>query len=157
MIAWKNGKSKDISFKEVVEALKSVSLNKDHKIIVGTDSVKVKDHWVFTKAIAVFCDESLYDRRYFYLREALYEDFSDLSKRLFKETDDSLTLAISLRRELGEPNIEIHADINCENKHLSSKFSAAIKGYITGCDFSVKVKPDSFVASSIADNHTRKK
>ena len=157
MTAWKNGKSKDISYNEVMKALKTVSLNKNHKIIVGTDSVKVKDHWVFTKAIAVFCDSSLYDRKYFYLREILHEDFRDLSKRLFKETEDSITLAVSLRRELNEPNIEIHADVNCENKHLSSKFNTAIKGYISGCGFNVKVKPDSFVASSIADNHTRKK
>ena len=57
---------------------------------------------------------------------------------------------------LKNENIEIHADVNTDSKQLSSKYKNVITGYIKGCGFSVKTKPQAFVASSIADLHTRK-
>ena len=39
---------------------------------------------------------------------------------------------------------------------MSSRYESMIKGYITGCGFECKVKPDSFVASGIADVYTKK-
>ncbi|NBR79560.1 MAG: hypothetical protein EBT71_05925 [Alphaproteobacteria bacterium] len=57
---------------------------------------------------------------------------------------------------LPPPSAPIHADVNPDSKHLSSKYKNMISGYISGCGFDVKVKPLSFVASSIADQHTRK-
>ena len=66
------------------------------------------------------------------------------------------TLKMYLKKNLCNANIEIHADVNTDTKHLSSKYRNMIVGYITGCGFDCKVKPDSFVASGIADIHTRK-
>ena len=83
--------------------------------------------------------------------------YLDLSKRLLKETTDSLDLAMEIKKVIDRANIEIHADVNPDSRYLSSKYKNMISGYITGCGFSVKVKPLSFVASSIADLHTRKK
>ena len=42
-------------------------------------------------------------------------------------------------------------------KHKSNKFKNTLMGYVSGCGFECRVKPESFAASSVADNHTRKK
>ena len=154
---WRTGKKENISYSEMISILKKVSNDSGHKIIVGTDSVKLGYNFIFTNAICVL-NNGFYDRRYFYHREELKDDsYLDLSKRLLKETTDSISIALNIRENLKNANIEIHADVNPDVQHKSSSYNNMIKGYITGCGFSVKTKPQSFVASSIADLHTRKK
>ena len=156
MSNWKNGRKETVNIEEILVILQKVSKSSNHKIIIGSDSVKLGYNFIFTKAICVM-NEDYYDRRYFYCRTKIKDDsYLDLSKRLLKETTDSLDLAIQIRDTLSNANIEIHADVNPDSNHLSSKYKNMISGYITGCGFDVKVKPLSFVASSIADQHTRK-
>ena len=156
MSNWKNGRKEIVNIEEILLILRKVSKSSNHKIIIGSDSVKLGYNFIFTKAICVM-NEDYYDRRYFYCRTKIKDDsYLDLSKRLLKETTDSLDLAIQIRDNLSNTNIEIHADVNPDSKHLSSKYKNMISGYISGCGFDVKVKPLSFVASSIADQHTRK-
>ena len=156
MSNWKTGRKEIVNINDILLVLEKVSKSKDHKIIIGSDSVKLGYNFIFTKAICVM-NKDFYDRKYFYCRTKIKDDsYLDLSKRLLKETTDSLDLAIQIRSSLSNANIEIHADVNPDAKHLSSKYKNMISGYIAGCGFDVKVKPLSFVASSIADQHTRK-
>ena len=156
MSNWKTGSREIVNLNDILLILKKVSTSDHHKIIIGSDSVKLGYNFVFTKAICVM-NEDFYDRKYFYCRTKIQDDsYLDLSKRLLKETTDSLELAIQIRDKLSNANIEIHADVNPDSNHLSSKYKNMISGYISGCGFDVKVKPLSFVASSIADQHTRK-
>jgi uncharacterized protein len=153
---WKTGKREKISFNDICDILNKVSCSKKHKIIIGSDSVKLGYSFVFTKAICIL-NSDYYDSKYFYYRDKIVDDsYTELSKRLLKETTDSIELAILLKEKFKSANIEIHADVNPDKKHMSFKFAKMISGYIQGCGFSVKIKPDSFVASSIADQHTRK-
>lgn len=153
---WKTGKKEIISIEKIYDILNTVIKSKDHKVIIGSDSVKLEDVFVFTKAICIL-NKEFYDRRYFYLKQKISDDrYSDLSKRLLKETSDSIGLALLLKERFNNINIEIHADVNNDPKHMSSRYRNMIAGYINGCGFDVKTKPDSFVASSIADLHTRK-
>lgn len=156
MSNWKTGTKEIVNLKDILFVLKKVSKSKNHKIIIGTDSVKLGCNFIFTKAICVV-NKDYYDRKYFYCRTKIKDDsYLDLSKRLLKETTESLNLAIKIQKIVINANIEIHADVNPNSKHLSSKYKNMISGYISGCGFNVKVKPLSFVASSIADHHTRK-
>ena len=153
---WKTGKREKINISSIYNILKDVSKSKKHKIIIGTDSVKIGYSFIFTSAICVL-NKDFYDKRYFYIREKIIDDtYLDLSRRLLKETEDSVKIALDIKEYLENANIEIHADVNTDSKHLSSKYKNVITGYINGCGFSVKTKPQSFVASSIADLHTRK-
>jgi len=154
---WKNGKREIINFNDILFILEDVSKCKQHKIIIGSDSVKLGHNFIFTKAICIL-NKDYYDKRYFYLRKKIQDDsYLDLSKRLLKETSDSISLAMKIRDKVNKANLEIHADINPDQNHMSSKYKNTITGYIQGCGFKVKIKPNSFVASSIADQHTRKK
>ena len=154
---WKNGKRQKIPYEELVNILKKVSKYKDHKIIVGSDSVKLGHDFVFANAICILNNNDFYDRRYFYHRQKINDDsYYDLSKRLLRETTESLNIAVEVKQALDNPNIEIHADVNVDEKHMSAKYKNMIVGYITGCGFNCKIKPESFVASGIADIHTRK-
>tara|TARA_B100000963_G_C22452890_1_gene591974 strand:- start:213 stop:689 length:477 start_codon:yes stop_codon:yes gene_type:complete len=153
---WKTGKREFITFNEICKILKEVTISDSHLIIVGSDSVKLGYNFVFTKAICIL-NEEYYNSKYFYFRDKIKDDsYLDLSKRLLKETIDSIDLAMKIKDVCCDAKIEIHADVNPDAKHLSSKYKNMISGYIQGCGFNVKIKPDSFVASSIADHHTRK-
>ena len=154
---WKNGKRKIIPYLEMLKILKDVSEYQDHKIIIGTDSVKSQQSFIFTSTICIFNEYENHDRTYFYNRKKIKDDsYYILAKRLLKETSDSIEIANFLNAALDNPNLEIHIDVNTDPKHKSSKFKNTLIGYVTGCGFDCRVKPESFVASSIADNHTRK-
>ena len=153
---WKTGSKENINLDDIFKILEKASKTKNHKIIVGSDSVKSGYDFVFTKAICIL-DSEYYDRRYFYFRIKVKDDsYLDLSKRLLKETEDSIDLALKIKEKISNANIEIHADVNNNTIHKSSKYKNMIIGYVSGCGFDCKIKPDSFVASGIADCHTRK-
>lgn len=156
MSKWKTGQKEIINIDAIIKILKEVSKSSNHKIIIGSDSVKLGYDFIFTKAICVM-NEEFYDRRYFYCRTKIKDDsYLDLSKRLLKETTDSIELALKVQKEVLNANIEIHADVNENLIHRSAKYKNMIVGYISGCGFDCKIKPESFVASGIADCHTRK-
>jgi len=157
MSKWKTGRREEVNLEHIYNVLQEVVKSKNHKIIIGSDSVKLGYNFIFTNAICVI-NEEFYDRRYFYFRTKIKDDsYLDISKRLLKETTDSLDIAMKIKDRIHNVNIEIHADVNPNTSHMSSRYSNMISGYITGCGFDVKVKPQSFVASSIADLHTRKR
>jgi len=154
---WKNSKKQIFTQCEVMQILKKVASTNSHKIIVGTDSVKLGETFVFANAICVINDGSFYDRRFFYYkRKVIDSSYYDLSKRILKETTESIDIAFNIRKQIKNANIEIHADVNTDSKHMSSKYRNMVEGYINGCGFTCKVKPDSFVASGIADVYTKK-
>lgn len=155
---WKTGKKNKIEFDGIINIIKEVSKSKDHKIIVGSDSVKLGEEFVFSNAICILNKGNYYDSRYFYNRLKTSSDsFVNLHDRLLKETSDSINIACLIQEQIKKVNIEIHVDVNCDSNHMSSRYKNMLVGYVTGCGFDCKVKPESFVASSIADVHTRKK
>ena len=81
-------------------------------------------------------------------KELTYMTHQDMNRKIW----DKL-----IQEKIKKVNIEIHVDVNCDSNHMSSRYKNMLVGYVTGCGFDCKVKPESFVASSIADVHTRKK
>ena len=154
---WKNSKKQIFTQSEVIQILSKVATSKNHKIIVGTDSVKLGEVFVFANAICDINDNKFYDRRFFYCKRKVTDSsYYDLSKRLLKETTESIDIAFNIRQQIKNANIEIHADVNQDIKHMSAKYKNMVVGYINGCGFTCKVKPESFVASGIADVYTKK-
>lgn len=153
---WKSGKGELIDYKSILDILRKVSCSKNHKIIIGTDSIKITDFFVFTNAICIINDNNFFDRKYFYLRTKIKNNlYYNLSKKLLRETEESIFIALNIRKNIKHLNIEIHSDVNSNTDYASGKYKNMITGYIKGCNFIYKIKPDAFVASGIADYHTR--
>lgn len=126
-----------------------------YKIIIGTDSMKKKDT-VFVSAIVIHRQGK--GAKYFFSKSR-HKYIASLRQKIFHET--SLSLEISqhfknyiLLSGLSEKvKLEIHVDIG--NNGETRKLIKEIVGMVTGSGLTAKIKPDSFVASTVADRHTR--
>jgi len=98
--------------------------------------------------------------RVFYIR-FIEKQYKERTNRLFREAELSIKLGQKLEpifAELGIP-FEVHADVNSyagpHGENLSNEVHDAIKGWIESMGWSCKTKPQAFVASIVADRHTR--
>jgi len=98
--------------------------------------------------------------RVFYIRfvERRHEN---RAKRLLREAELSINLTQKLEPLFTELEIpfEVHADVNSyagkNNENKSHEVHDAIKGWVESMGWICKTKPDAFVASIVADRHTR--
>ena len=98
--------------------------------------------------------------RVFYIRH-VERHYTDRSSRLMREVEISINLTEKLAPLFEELDIpfEVHVDVNSvpgpngENK--SYTVHDAAKGWVESHGWVCKTKPDAFVASIIADRHTR--
>lgn len=124
--------------------------NYKYKILVGTDSEEQRDRVEFISVIVVH--RIGYGARYFWKKQ--YADYLDFRSRLWQEALFSLEISRELLKnlinEMLDFNFEVHLDIgnNGKSKNVVSELINLIKGH----GFQVKVKPESFAASKIADH-----
>lgn len=125
-----------------------------YRIIVGSDSQKAKSGaYDFVVALALHRVGS--GGIYFWRREIVDQKMS-LKERMYREAIMSLTSAeniFELFRENGisRYDVEIHVDIghNGETRELITE----IVGMVRANGYQVKIKPDSFGASKVANRH----
>lgn len=122
----------------------------DYKILVGSDS-EVKEKSVdFVTAIVIHRVGQ--GARYFWKRIVL-PSFSNLQDRLWQEVMLSLEISQKLLAKLIDKNLryhfEVHLDVgeNGKSKSVVKEVISLVRSY----GFDVKVKPDSYAASKIAD------
>ena len=126
-------------------------------IIVGTDSQNFDDTKIVS-VIAVICEG--HGGIFFYevTRRALIRD---VRTKLHVETNDSLKVAETLvgimeGKEIYEEMflncpIAIHVDAGNSRNGKTRELIPELVGWIKACGYDCSVKPDSFVASTIAD------
>lgn len=114
---------------------------------VGTDSKQRSYHADYVTAVAVVHPGS--GGRVFY-RRARDGRSPSLSHKLFQETHLSLEVAQALERAGLRP-VVVHVDANDDLRHLSSRYVAALSGMVVGYGFQVRVKPQSWCATHVAD------
>jgi predicted RNase H-related nuclease YkuK (DUF458 family) len=93
---------------------------------------------------------------YFWKRDVVSQKMS-LKERMYREAILSLTSAEDLSalfRENGisKYDVEIHVDIGPNGK--TKELISDISGMVRASGYEVKIKPDSFGASKVADRHT---
>ncbi len=126
-----------------------------YRIVVGADSQRTKQgSYDFVVALAIHRIGA--GGVYFWRRDVVKTKMS-LKERMYREAILSLTSAEDLSalfRENGisKYDVEIHVDIgpNGQTKDLISEIS----GMVRANGYEVKIKPDSFGASKVADRHT---
>ncbi|HOK35250.1 MAG TPA: ribonuclease H-like YkuK family protein [Candidatus Pacearchaeota archaeon] len=151
-----------MSFNQVVDNLVDFILKDPkeiYKLVVGTDS-EGKEYPEFVTAIVIHRQGK--GGRFFYQKSKTGKKYT-LRTRIYEETMKSLILATKLREALEkkfqkkQPNnfkdLEIHTDIGQvgETKEMIKE----IVGMVKGNGFEVKIKPESFGATSVADHCLR--
>lgn len=153
LTGFKTAKGLKIEKKRLIEEIKNFILdnqNFKYRILVGTDSEEQKDRIEFISVIVVH--RKGYGARFFWKRT--YSNFLDLYARLWQEAIFSLEISKELLKYLLKENLEfdfeVHLDLGTNGK--SNSVIKEIINLIKGYGFEVKVKPESFAASKIADH-----
>lgn len=123
----------------------------DFEIHIGTDSQLSARGTQFVTAVCV--------RRpghggRVYTRRSREERELHLSHKLILEAERSLEVARALDPALG-PRIFVHVDANLDPRHRSSTYAGTLSGMVLGHGFEVKLKPDSWCATHVADHCVR--
>lgn len=147
---WRDARKKPITWEEI-----TALITYDSEIIVGTDSQPFSSaHCVVT--VVVIMNEN---RRFFYLEERvpILRERS-LYERLLDETLRSVDVAGSVRETHPSVHISVHLDVqDADGSSRSSRYSSVLSSIVRGYGYmDVEVKPDSWVASSLADKFTKK-
>jgi len=126
-------------------------------IIIGTDSQNHEDTKVVT-VVAITCEG--HGGIFFYHIKHV-DRISNVKEKLNYETGDSLVVATKLidvfenSEDLEEvylnSHIAIHIDAGTSLKGKTHLLINDLIGWVTATGFDCQIKPDSFVASSIAD------
>jgi len=139
--------------KEIIYYIKSFP-NFRYKIIIGTDSMN-RETTDFVSAIIIY---RLYHGGRFFWRRVNYDyRIKDLRKRIYEEVMLSLKLAQEILDNLSKEkdiqfDFEIHVDIGSNGP--TKEMLQEVIGMIRGSGFEVKIKPEAFGASKVADRYT---
>ncbi len=149
------GKVQLEELKSIVSRYMSKDKGGSYDVIVGTDSQKIKGNgYDFVSALIIH--HVGFGGIYFWKREQIKKTIS-LKGRIYQEAIMSLETSenfVDLFRLNGihKYNVQIHVDIgkNGETRELIQE----VTGMIRGSGYTVKIKPDAFGASKVADRHT---
>jgi len=132
---------------DIVAAVKSLLRHDGVAVHIGTDSQEYGYHTNYVTVVAVI--DPGCGGRVFYRRERTSRAQS-LAHRLFQEAELSLRAARAIDAEIAH-DIVVHVDANEDQRHRSSKYVRALAGMVVGHGFQVRVKPDSWCATHVAD------
>ena len=153
---WYSGTGIPYTFKRVVEEIQAAKkLNNSLELHVGTDSDPNGKKCAIATGIAL--RNPGHGAIYFWSRSFLNDKLAHLiGFRLEREVADSIIVAESLKKLLNiQFKIIIHVDCSIKWHHASGKYAKRLTSYATGMGYQVKIKPDSWAASSLADKHAK--
>jgi len=135
------------SVNNIVLAVQSLLHGDQHIVHIGTDSQTYGDYTHFVTVVAVV--DPGCGGRVIYRRERTPRARS-LAHKLFREAELSLVAALHIDSEIAH-DIIVHVDANEDERHRSSKYVRALAGMVVGHGFQVRVKPNSWCATHVAD------
>ncbi|PIP63094.1 hypothetical protein COW98_00515 [Candidatus Roizmanbacteria bacterium CG22_combo_CG10-13_8_21_14_all_35_9] len=141
--------------KKIVSSFMGADKKAKYEIIVGTDSQKIeKNKYDFVSALIIH--RISWGGIYFWKR-LIQDKKISLKERIYQEATMSLQTSENFvnffkTNGISKYDIQIHVDIgrNGETRDLITE----VVGMIRGSGYEVKIKPDSYGASKVADRHT---
>ncbi|OGK20279.1 hypothetical protein A2866_06370 [Candidatus Roizmanbacteria bacterium RIFCSPHIGHO2_01_FULL_39_8] len=141
--------------KKIISAYMGRDKKARYEVIVGSDSQKVRtDVYDFVSALIVH--RVGFGGIYFWKRDVIKRKIS-LKERIYQEATMSLETSENFIHffkvnGISKYNIQIHVDIghNGETRDMITE----VVGMIRGSGYDVKIKPDSYGASKVADRYT---
>jgi hypothetical protein len=126
-----------------------------YKMVIGTDSQTTSRATTFVTALII---HRIGKGAKFFLAKQKRKPVFNLRHRIYTETQISLT-AVELLKQHGLTDvmsgtpIEIHLDVGNfgETKALVTELS----GWVSAVGYIVRIKPESYGASSVADRYTK--
>ena len=124
-------------------------------IYVGADSMLYNASCSFASVIA-FHDNQNKIAKYFYKKKRVKGNkYADIKLKIIEEVNLAIQCAQFVTSVCPTANVELHVDIGQEKQNLTSKFYNLVKGWVHGLGYKLKVKPNSWASSSVADWHTK--
>ncbi len=142
--------TKDLLIKEIKDFILADERYR-YRILVGTDSEVQENGIEFISVIVVH--RVGYGARYFWKKICINKKI-DLFTRLWEEANVSLEVSREILEELIKEKLEfdfeLHLDLstNGKSKSVVKEIINLVKGY----GFEVKIKPEAYAASKIADH-----
>ena len=151
---WLNGSGELQTTAQVTEELIEYTSN-GCTLYVGADSMLIANTCIFAVVIALH-DRDRKIAKYFYRKIKRTENkYKDIKLKILEEVNLAVNAAHFILEHCPEAKLEIHVDISTKKEHKSSSLYSTIKGWIAGLGVPLKVKPESWASSSIADWHTK--
>ncbi len=141
--------------KRIISTYMSQDKKAKYQVIVGSDSQKVTtDAYDFVSALIIHKVGN--GGIYFYKRDIVKRKIS-LKERIYMEAMHSLEtsetfISFFKLNGISKYDIQIHVDIG--NNGETRDMIHEVTGMIRGSGYDVKIKPDSFGASKVADKYT---
>ncbi|WP_315969690.1 ribonuclease H-like YkuK family protein [Numidum massiliense] len=147
-----------ITLEEMIRDIQSFMAedeNAHYKIVIGTDSQTTQQQTLFVTAVIV---HRIGKGARFYTRKMRSQPLHNLRYRIYRETEYSLDLMQHLKEkgfleELLDLPLEIHLDVGQRGE--SRKLIQEVVGWVTAVGYTVKIKPDAYGASAVADRFTK--
>lgn len=146
---------------EAVEAIKDSS--PESTIYVGCDSirgkVKRKSDEFYTRysVVVIIHINSKNGGKIFPFTMSVKDHGKkdNLKMRLLQEVDLATSVATEIVDHLGRRRMEVHIDVNPDEKHASSVAVKEALGWSRGLGFDTKIKPEGWAATHCADHAVR--
>lgn len=146
----------EVSFDEMCQLIKTYTSqdpNAEFKIAIGTDS----QNFSYTKIPVTIGIHKIVNNvgcgGIFFAEIKRVPKISNIKQKLFYETNLSLKYAFKLKEILDQEEIlkQISVHIDAGYNGPSSQFIDDLTGWVKSCGFESIVKPDSYMASSVAN------
>lgn len=136
---------------EDLEAFINEATQLGQDIHIGTDSLQTGKYTQFCTVIAILTPGK--GGRAIYSRDVV-KRITSLRERLVKEVWYSVELGMMLAPQV-PGDLTVHIDANPVEKHMSSRYIQELTGLVVSQGFAVRVKPDAWAATAIADHIVR--
>jgi predicted RNase H-related nuclease YkuK (DUF458 family) len=137
----------EYSFDELIKLLHEYEW-----IAIGSDS---KHYRHYVKYATVICVDMKPGITFWYSKSKKYNARNDIQTRIWTEVNSSMDTALAVQNIYPQKTIEVHCDINSNPRFASYRFNAGALGYVIGCGFEYRCKPNAWAASDVADWYTK--
>jgi predicted RNase H-related nuclease YkuK (DUF458 family) len=128
----------------------------EYKIIIGSDSQNKESRFKTTFVTALIVHRVGKGARYYFHRRTR-PMIKNMRQRIFTEASLSLMVCGQLREMLSDEklvqNLEVHLDVG--QNGATAPLIKELIGWVEGSGYEARIKPNSFVASKVADRYTR--
>ena len=124
-------------------------------VYVGTDSMIRGENCIFVTVVAFHSNKDKIAKYYYKKFKITNKEYMNLKNKINEEVNLSVQAAQKINELSPKTPIELHVDIGRNKENKTRIMMSSVSGWVTGMGYDLKVKPDSWASSSIADNHTK--